>query len=164
MNRMRNKLWTGPLLVIVFFGFSACGSSNPDISAYAQDSILIIGLLEEDFEITPEELLQLECTSGGGTGQSEKAGTVEVYGPTIDTFLAEYEKSRSDFTKIRVTAKDAYKKVIWGEMLTDGEIIFSIANGAEPLTEGQKPMRFFIPDADSSYWVYGIIELEFVTE
>lgn len=150
------------LTVLPAFSLTACGDGRPDISAYEDMPILIRGLAEDDFEITPAELAEMECVSGSGTGDSEKAGTVEGYGPTLDSFLSEYGKQRSDFSKIKFTGKDGYKKTIWGEMLEDREIIFSLSNGKEPLNEIETPMRLLIPGEEPGYWVYSVVEIEFI--
>ena len=149
------------LALILTLTLSGC-SSRPDLSEYEDVPILIKGLEAQDFEITPGELLEMDCVSGEDTGGSDKAGTVEGYGPELDSFLSEYGKKRSDFSKIRFLAKDGYKKTIWGEMLENSEIVFSVANGDEPLRENEMPMRLLIPGAESSYWVYGVVEIEFV--
>jgi hypothetical protein len=149
------------LVLILALTLSGCGS-EPDISEYEDVPILIKGLEAQDFEITPGELLKMECVSGEDTGGSDKAGTVTGYGPDLDSFLSEYGRKRSDFSKIRFLAKDEYKKTVWGEMLENSEIVLSVANGNEPLRESEMPMRLLIPGAESSYWVYGVVEIEFI--
>lgn len=140
---------------------TACGGS-PDISTYSDMAIIVKGLEEEDVEITPSELMEMDCVSGSDTGSSDKAGTIEGYGPTLDTFLAEYGKKRTDFSKVKFMGKDGYIKTIWGEMLEEKEIVLSIANGEEPLKDNETPIRLLVPGADSSYWVYGVNEIEFI--
>lgn len=149
--------------VFVTVSLTACGG-EPDISAYENMPIMIMGLEEEDFEITPAELAEMECVSGSGKGDSDKAGAVEGYGPALDTFLAQYGKERSDFEKIRFIGKDGYKKSVSGEMLKDKEIVLSLSNGEKPLKESETPMRLLIPGAESSYWVYGVIQIELIAK
>ncbi len=149
------------LALILPFALASCGGGKPDISAYEDMPIVIKGLAEDEFETTPAELAGMDCVSESDTGGSDKAGTVEAYGPTLDTFLSAYGKQRSDFGKIRFTGKDAYHKTIWGEMLEEKEIILSIANGKEPLKDSEAPMRLLIPGAEPNYWVYSVVEIEF---
>jgi Oxidoreductase molybdopterin binding domain. len=152
-----------PFILAAFFLFlTACGDNQPDISAYKDMPITVSGLTEKDFEVTPAELEKLGSVSGSGTGSSDKAGTVDGYGPTLDSFLSEHGKKRDDFSKIRFTGKDEYTKTIWGEMLKKQEIIFSISDGKEPLQKSETPMRLLIPGAESSYWVYGVVKIEFI--
>lgn len=154
-------LFTLALTLTLILALSGC-SNGPDLSGYEDVPILIKGLEAQEFEITPGELLEMECVSGEDTGGSVKAGTVTGYGPDLDSFLSEYGRKRSDFSKIRFLAKDGYKKTVWGEMLENSEIVLSVANGNEPLRESETPMRLLIPGAESSYWVYGVVEIDFV--
>ena len=65
-----------PALISVFLIIllSACGDKSPDISAYQDTPIRVTGLTEEDFDITPAELIKLDCVSESDTGSSEKSG------------------------------------------------------------------------------------------
>ena len=149
--------------IMLAFSLAACGG-KPDISAYQDMPISITGLTEKDFEITPAELIKMDCASESDTGKSEKAGTVEGYGPTLDTFLAQYGKERSDFEKIRFIGKDGYKKTLWGEVLDNDHIVLSLSNGKEPLNDNETPLRLIVPDEESSYWVYGVTQIEFIAK
>lgn len=151
-------------LFISIILISACGSQKPDISAYQDMKIHVTGLGEEDFDITPAELIQMDCVSGSSEGSSEKAGTVTGYGPTLDTFLSHYGKERSNFDKIRFTGKDGYKKTLWGELLDSDKILLSISGGKDPLSESETPLRLIVPGQESSYWVYGVTQIDFINE
>lgn len=139
----------------------ACGSKKADISAYGDTPITISGLADEDFTITPNELAQLECVHMSGTGKTAKSGSVSAVGPTLDTFLAQYGKTRADFTKVRFTASDKYVVALTGKHLSDWDIVLSVASGNNPLPDGEQPLRIFIPKAESSYWVYAVVKIEF---
>ena len=162
----KKRVRCGPLLILLILFLvlllAACENGKPDISGYQDTPIRITGLTEEEFEITPAELIEMDCVSESDTGESEKAGTVQGYGPSLDTFLARYGKERSDFQKIRFTAKDDYKKTLWGELLKTDGIILSVSNGEDPLNDSEAPLRLIVPGAESSYWVYGVIQIEFI--
>lgn len=170
MNRHRRRIARLPVLLLFILLFllpalsTACGNGKPDISAYQDTPISISGLTDEAFEITPAELMEMECVSESDTGKSEKAGTVEGYGPSLDTFLEQYGKERSDFEKIRFIAKDGYKKTLWGELLKNDQIVLSLSDGDKPLSDSEEPLRLIVPGAESSYWVYGVIQIEFIRE
>jgi hypothetical protein len=117
--------------------------------------------LDEDFTITPRDLLELEQTSRTATGATEKAGTVSAKGPLLDTFLAGYGYKAADFYKIRFLAKDAYRTLLRDEYLTDYDVVMAVSSGKEPLAEDQRPMRLLIPEAESNMWIYGVIRIEF---
>lgn len=142
--------------------FTSCSTrAKADISAYGDMEITISGLTDEDFTITPNELAQLECVSRSATGQTAKAGTVNAVGPLLTTFLEQYDKKPSDFSKIRFIASDDYSVVLRDEYLTDYEVVLAVATDSDPLPEDQWPMRLLIPDAESNKWEYAVVRIEF---
>lgn len=139
--------------------FCACGKA--DISAYEDQTITIHGLKEEDFTVTPAELMELKCVSRQDTGATAKAGTVKAYGPLLPTFLEHYGYSLDQIDRVRFYCKDEYKVVLKDEYLTDYDIILSVASGSEALGEKEQPLRILVPEAESSKWAYGITDIEF---
>ena len=148
--------------ICVLCAICGCGPRQADISAYENDEIVVSGLLDEDFTITPKELLELDCVSRSATGATEKAGTVNATGPLLDTFLAQYGHKAADFDRIRFFASDEYRTVLRGDYLTDYEVVMAVSSGSEPLAEGHRPMRLLIPEAESAMWIYAVIRIEFV--
>jgi hypothetical protein len=149
--------------VALLTGCAGCGGNlKADISAYGGDIIEISGLADEDFTVTPAELAELPCESRSATGATAKAGTVKAVGPLLDTFLADYGKSASDFARIRFIASDGYRVILRDEYLTDYEVVLSVASGGEPLPESERPLRILIPEAESSMWEYACVRIEFV--
>lgn len=137
----------------------SCGTA--DISAYQDQKIEIVGLLDEDFYVTPAELAQLECTSATAHGKTAKAGTVKAYGPTLDTFLAQYGKTVDEFRSIRCVASDDYVVTLGRASWEKYDIILSIANGSKALYDNQQPMRIVIPGANSGNWIRAVARMEF---
>lgn len=152
------------LLCVVIISLTSCGDKDVDISEYADFPIEVSGLTEEDFTVTPKELLELECVSRTATGATEKAGTVSVKGPLLNTFLAQYGKTAADFYKIRFLCADGYKTVLKDDLLTDYEVVLAVQNGNSPLQESMRPLRLLIPEAESSTWAYSVIRIEFEAE
>lgn len=151
-----------PLLLTCLLLGSCSGSVTvkADISAYGDTPITISGLSDKDFTVTPNELAQLDCVKMTATGKTEKAGTVTAAGPLLDTFLAQYGKSRSDFSKIEFYASDKYEITLDSEFLTNYKIVLSVARGNAPLPVKEQPLRLLIPKADSHYWIYAVIRIE----
>ena len=147
------------LPLLLFLLLPGCGSA--DISAYGDEPITISGLTEEEFTITPNELADLDCVSLTATGETAKAGTVNPYGPLLDTFLAQYGCKASDFNKIRFLCSDGYKTVLWDEYLTDYDVVLAISYQEEALPEDMRPLRLMIPGAESSKWAYAVTRIEF---
>ena len=135
-----------------------------DISAYGNTPITISGLSDTDFTVMPNDLAKLECVQMSVSGKTEKSGTVTAVGPLLETFLAQYGKSKSDFAKIRFYASDKYKITLKDEYLTSYKIVLSIARGNDPLPVAQQPLRLFIPQAESSNWIYTVIRIEFIAK
>lgn len=151
------------LTAVLIFILTACGG-QADLSDYGDTAITISGLTDEEFTVTPNELLQLDCVGRSETGATEKAGTVKAYGPLLDTFVAQYGFQTSDFHKIRFLASDGYKAVLQDEYLTDYEVVLAVSAGSEPLPQAQQPLRLLIPEAESSKWIYAIQRIEFERE
>jgi len=152
------------LALILLAALGACGEKTADISAYGDYEIEISGLLDEDFTITPNDLLALPCVSRSATGRAEKAGTVAARGPLLETFLEQYGYTMSDFYKIRFIASDNYKTVLRDDYLTDYEVVMAVSSGEKPLDESLWPLRLLIPEAESNMWIYSIVRIEFEFE
>ena len=149
------------VVALALLALCACGEKQADISEYGDFEIEISGLLEEDFVITPNELLALPCVSRSATGATEKAGTVSVRGPLLETFLEQYGYEPSDFYKIRFIASDSYKTVLRDDYLTDYEIVMAVSAGDKPLSNTERPLRLLIPEAESNMWIYSVVRIEF---
>jgi hypothetical protein len=150
------------VLFLCVLALASCAAAPADISAYGDTPIEIAGLLDEDFTVTPNGLAALDCVKRSATGATAKAGTVSASGPLLDTFLAQYGKKMTDFERIRFIGADEYRKVLKGEYLTDYEVVLSIASGNKPLPKADQPLRILIPEAESEYWVYSCVRIEFV--
>ena len=100
----------------------------------------------------------MKCTSETATGQSAKAGTVTVYGPAPDTFLAHYGRDKSEFKCIRFTAEDRYDVVLGPVTREKRTESLSVANGSKPLEEDFS----VTPGGSSGNWVRMVTKIEFV--
>jgi hypothetical protein len=156
------------MVVLVFAGLSAYNTLKPpDISAYETSGIAIGGLGEEDFIVTPSDLMVLDCTNasatGSGFGQAgeSRAGKVLAYGPYLSDFVALYGFELRDFSRIRVYCKDGYSVILRPELL-QGEPILSVADNKEALSAYQRPLRLVIPGEATGTWAFGILRMEFV--
>lgn len=157
--RRRAGMLASLMALILLFSLCACGKA--DIAAYENETITVHGLKEEDFTVTPADLMAMKCVSRQDTGATAKAGTVKAYGPLLTTFLEHYGTSLEQVDRVRFFCKDDYKIVLKDEYLTDYEIILSVASGSEALGEKEQPLRILVPEAESSKWAYGITNIEF---
>ena len=148
-------------VILAIFVVVLAGCGAPDISAYRDEQIKVTGLLEEDFYITPGELAELDCVTDVGVGQTEKAGTIKAYGPTLDTFLESYGKTVDDFKSIKFHAGDDYSMTLGKVTWDNYTVILSIGRGSSPLEEYERPLRVVIPGGDSGKWIRFVTEIEF---
>jgi DMSO/TMAO reductase YedYZ molybdopterin-dependent catalytic subunit len=147
--------------VVAMFALTSCAAKLPDISEYGDTPIEIIGLTNESFLITPNELAKLKLISTSATGATAKAGTVSGVGVSLIDFLAEYNKTPGNFKTIRFTASDEYTIRLSGEKHTDDLVLLAISGKDKPLPETERPLRLIIPTAESNQWVYGVVKIEF---
>ncbi|MDR1589552.1 MAG: hypothetical protein LBS51_05105 [Oscillospiraceae bacterium] len=151
------------ILLLAAAALGGCG--GVDISAaiteYADAKIVISGLAAEEFTVTPEEMAKLDSASARASGQSAKAGTVRGFGPSLETFLAQYGKSPEDFSLVRFIAADGYRVTLHEKSLAGREIIMAITGGEGALPQSERPMRLIIPEAESSQWIYAVERIEF---
>lgn len=146
------------ILALVLLTLSGC---KADISAYEDQEIRIIGLTDEEFTLTVGDLADMDCTSATAVGTSQKAGTVEAYGPTLQTLAEAYGRSLDEFRSVTFHASDDYDVTLAALTWDSYDVILSVANGSKPLEEYQQPIRLIIPGADSGKWVRMVEEIEF---
>ncbi len=138
--------------VLIYMGVRYWGRAN--ISAYGEDTIQVEGLTDEPFQITPDELAEMDCVSD--VGESRKSGLVQAYGPTLETFLENYGKTLDDIYSVEFLAYDGHESILGRATWDKYEVILSISDGNQPLEEKHQPMRVVIPGAASSRWIYGV--------
>jgi hypothetical protein len=155
------------LLAVAVIGFIAYDNlREPDLSSYAHVGITISGLEEEDFVVTPAELaaMPIEAVSVNGSGRGpngeSRAGTVNAFGPLIETFLQSRGYTTADFRRIVFRCKDGYSVSLRQDDL-EGDVILTVASGREPLPAYQQPLRIVLPDGATNQWTFGILRIEF---
>ncbi|MDD4592593.1 MAG: molybdopterin-dependent oxidoreductase, partial [Parabacteroides sp.] len=143
-----------------------CGESTPDDYDYAQQTIVITGLLDEDITVSVEELMEMESITekAEATRFNGEKVKINATGPTLNTLLKKYEKSQSDFATIRFTAKDQYSIAVPKEILENHEIILSYAESGRPLSEENQPIHIIVPGERAMYWVRMLKQIDFETD
>ncbi len=145
--------------VLIYMGVNYWGTA--DISAYGDELIQVDGLTDETFNVTPNELAEMDCVSDVAVGQTEKAGTVRAYGPTLETFVENYGRSLDEFYSVEFIAYDGYESTLGRATWDKYEVILSVSEGNQPLEDWRQPMRVVIPGADSGRWIYGVGRIMF---
>lgn len=152
------------MISITVLSLLGCGAEmNADVSSYGDDKVVFYGLPGGEVTLTVSQLADMKCTNKTVTTQSRKGEiTVEVSGPSLKEIMKRGNCEITDIESMKVCAKDGYTAVFDSDFLAlHDEMIFSLANGKEPLQEDETPVRLVIPGAPADRWVKGIVEIEF---
>ena len=152
------------IIGVAIFGMSvlcSCGVNDIDISGYGDEEIILRGISSEDIIVTIDDLKALKCKTIRTESTSDKIGTVKATGPELDTLLAEYGVSKSDFAKIKIYGSDEYDCRLQKEYFTEHDMYLAFGINGEPLDAESAPCRLIIPESDSAYWVRMINMIEF---
>ena len=143
--------------------FCACGKPDDiDISAYADQTIQIIGASDEPVEISVADLKEMECETIKTHSTSDKIGDVRATGPWLDTVLEPYGMKQADCSKIIITGADEYDTKLLQDYLKGHPIMLAYGIDGEPLEEDAVPCRIIIRYSDSAYWVRQVTRIELV--
>ncbi len=159
------------LLTLLLFvvTIAACGSKVRGGAAepgpFDEETILVHGLQERDFAITPGDLKKLPSITRHAEAARSNGEIVKVdaTGPLLDTFLQQYGKKQMDFTSIRFSAKDNYSIAVPSDVLANRQIILSYVNNGKPLDYDMRPVHVVIPGERAMYWVRSATRIDFET-
>ena len=76
--------------------------------------------------------------------------------------LEPYGVSQSEFSKVKIYAKDDYAITLSKDILDEKEMILAFGMDGMPLDEEDKPVRIIIPESDSAYWIRMVEKIEFI--
>ncbi len=142
---------------------AACGKPDEiDISGYADQTIVLSGVTDEQIELSIADLKEMECVTVKTESTSDKIGVVRATGPWLDTVLKPYGVKQDDFSKIIITGADAYDTKLRQDYLQDNPILLAFGIDGEPLDEESAPCRIIIRKSDSAYWVRQVKKIDFV--
>ncbi len=165
--RLRKCLILAGIIMLSIFMLISCSDSQDKnaIADYADQKITISGLTDEDFTVTVADLAALDSVERSASAERSNGEKVSIdaVGPLLDTFLAKYSKSQSDFTSIRFTAADKYSIAVGSQVLQNREIVLAVSDGGNALSEDDQPLRVVIPGERAMYWVRHICRIDFVS-
>jgi hypothetical protein len=152
-------------LIAAMLFSSSCGSGNAASLDYLDSEITISGLTDDDFTVTVRELTQLESVTEKASATRFNGDEVKftAVGPTLNTFLAQYDKKQTDFSSIRFTATDKYAIAIPESVLENRDIILAYKDGNKPLIDDDKPLHIIVPGERAMYWERMVCKIEFET-
>lgn len=169
-RKVTNAVFVALAVVVLAVGAFAAWNwlRPPDIADYANQTVRLVGLSNDDIEISPEQLVGLSCQSVKASGSSDRTGqgtvvekTAYGYGPTLDEVIGQWGYSLDDFDRVVVRCLDGYEVVLLPGDTLDGEVYLSVARGKDALPEAMRPMRLIMPYMASGQWAYGIESIVF---
>ena len=140
----------------------SCGVDDIDISSYADKQVILSGIQDEDIVLTIADLKALKCKTLKTHCTSDKVGDVRATGPELNTILAEYGVTKTDFGKIIIYGTDEYDVRLNNDYITENNIYLAFGVDGEPLDEESAPCRIIIPESDSAYWTRMVNRIEFI--
>lgn len=152
------------VLFCLLLPFLLAGCGEPDISAYADEEITLIGLTEEPIIVTVAELNELKIVTKSAKANTQSASDARVKGPLLETVAAQYGRDLTEFFMVRVTASDQFEKKFRGADLAEAGAVLGIFNNGKALTEKYAPLYLVVPDTSSGDWVRMVTTIEFVLE
>ena len=150
------------LIICSVLTMTGCGVDDIDISPYANQKIVLSGIQDEDIEITIADLKAMKCKTLKTHCTSDKVGEVRATGPELDTVLAEFGASKSNFSKIIIYGSDEYDVKLLNDYITTNNIYLAFGIDGEPLDAESAPCRIIIPESDSAYWTRMVDKIEFI--
>lgn len=139
---------------------------DPSRLSYLDEGITVAGLSDEEITVSIEELVALEAVSEQAEGLRSNGDIVKftAVGPTLDTFLTHYGKSKADYTEVRFSSTDGYSVIIPKELLETREIVLAYMNGTKALDKYNAPLRVIVIGERAMYWARMVNRIEFLSD
>jgi hypothetical protein len=152
-------------LALVLSLLSGCAVDASKLT-YLDETILVSGVTEGDLTVSIRELTALESVSEKAEGLRSNGDVVKftAVGPTIDTFLAAYGKSRADYTGVRFSATDGFSVIIPKEVFERRDIVLAYMNGSKALDKYNAPLRAIVVGERAMYWARMVDRIDFLTD
>ena len=154
------------VMIIVLLTVTGCGNSgngdDPGDHQYDEDIITIECPEAGQLEISVEELMNLESITEEIVRHDDNGNIEDQYpikGVLLENVLAHLNISSDGLETIRMTAGDGYSVEVPNHILNSREIILAYGINDEPLHDDTRPIRIFIPDEESMYWVRNTVTI-----
>ncbi|MDD6310771.1 MAG: molybdopterin-dependent oxidoreductase [Firmicutes bacterium] len=160
-NRIAKAIAFALMALMMCFAMTGCGTDDIDISPYADETLTITGVQDEDIVLTIADLKAMDCETIKTHSTSDKIGDVKVTGPTLETVLAQYGASLADYHSAHFYGRDNYDIVLYDDYLAEHDLYLTFGESGEPWDEESAPLRVIIPESDSAYWIRMLEKIEF---
>jgi hypothetical protein len=155
------------LFTAILLALTGCGpKDNGDVHGgeyTGEDDFVVIECPEKgEVEISVAELMTLkaieqEIQKLGDNGEVEDQYPIK--GVLLEDVLAHLEISADNLDSLRFTAGDGYSVEVPKDILTSAKVILAYEIDGEPLFEGTRPIRMFIPGQEAMYWVKNTVKI-----
>lgn len=145
---------------------AGCGPRGPQAvpETYTgeNDFIVIEGLEQGERKITVAELMTLSSVSEEVVATDDDGKITEQYtaeGVLLETVLSHLGIASKDLDTVRFTAGDSYSVEVPNSILTSRKLILAYKANGKFLPAGDGPIRVFIPEERSMYWVRNTLKI-----
>ncbi len=108
--------------------------------------------LMNDFEPVTEQIIRRD-------NEGQIYDEYPIKGVLFADVLSSIGREKGELNSIRLRAGDGYSVEVPGPILLNREIILAYEIDEEPLFEGTRPIRVFIPEEEAMYWVRNTVEI-----
>ena len=156
------------LVLLIMLSFAACAAETETTDEYTgeNDFFTITGEIIGETEFSVAELMEKHPSEireiTRDTDEGEEKYPIE--GVLLDEILNELDIAVDDLDGIRFEAGDGYAVDVPEEVLKENDIILAYEIDGEPLYEDSRPLRAFIPEEESLYWVKNLVNIELSQE
>ncbi|MTI96298.1 MAG: hypothetical protein FH749_12615 [Firmicutes bacterium] len=154
------------IVLVLTLGLAACGGTGGEVPGddyTSEDNVVVIECEEAgEIELSVADFMDLEAVSEEIVRLDDNGDVEEQYsikGVLLETVLAHLEIGIGDLGTVRFTAGDGYSVEVPNNIVAGGKIILAYEIDGEPLHENTGPIRIFIPDEESMYWVRNTVKI-----
>lgn len=160
------KKWALPVIMILLLaaiaGCGSTGNNNDPGDQPGQDFIVIESPEAGEIEISVADLMELESISQEIIRKDDNGNTVDQYpikGVLLEKVLAHLNISSENLNTVRVTAGDGYSVEVPNNILASRKVILAYEIDGEHLQGNTRPIRVFIPEEETMYWVRNTVKI-----
>lgn len=168
----------GLVFILTFLFFTTLMVANGDLENVAaekagteypgeEDVIVINCDLHGEKEFKVEELMEFESVEEEIIRRDNEGQIYDRYpikGVLFRDVLASIDRDKKELKGFRVTAGDGYSVEVPRNIFIDRDVILAYEIDNEPLYEGTRPIRVFIPGEEAMYWVRNAVQITLNTD
>lgn len=164
MKLHKSHLTVLAVLFTAMLLLTGCGgkTDDPGDKYTGEDDFITIASPEAgEVKISVADLMKLDSVTEDIV-RTRDDGSVDQYpikGVLLETVLAHLNISADNMDTVRFTAGDGYSVEVPSDIVARGKIILAYEIDGEPLYEENRPIRMYIPQEESMYWVKNTVKI-----